>query len=342
MSARILIACGQQSNFKNSLSLHRAGNFGSAFVEVFVGCSDTDENSAELVTLLPQSALMSVPDCKAGRNKTRTARYTKERLSATAMAQKWNRLKVVCRQPFNLTEQFGLSHIVVFSQAMAAANESSPPAPNGPLISPKHSAVIPLSPTSNVPMPALSPHTPTNKVSTPLPHAPSNSGHSSLPLEVQSRSKPHDDSSATRKCSVGKDEACTVTTPKSSRRAARDSSPLSEFTGVEAQSRLLHNALKGIPHNDRFETETNPILLRIMAERDKYRTSPPVSHSKTPERRKLLDKELPAVDPKNNFVASYQTSSDATVLRGALARMAAHGEIFCGTDVYIVCGLSGC
>ena len=137
--------------------------------------------------------------------------------------------------------------------------------------------------------------------------------------------KLHDNNSATPKRPIGRD-AHSVTTPKLPQRAVRSNSPLTEFTGVELQSRLLHNALRGIPHNDRVEKETNPILLRIMAEREKYRAPHPAPRRQTPEKIKLLDKQLPTSDLKTDFALSYQKTNDSSALKSAMARMAAHGE----------------
>lgn len=289
------------------------GNFGSAFVEILVGCSDAEGDCVEFVTLLPQSALMSVSDCKAGRNKSKTVRYTKQRLSATAVTQKWNRVKVVCRQPFNLTEQFGLAYIGIFSQPVATSEPSESPSSDSSVVSPKSTALGLFSSTGNSSPALQSALTPKHPVTILSPHDLNNSAaHSIEPSK----------SPATPRRPVGGDP--NRTTVKSSRRTVRDGSPLSEFTGVESQSRLLHNALRGIPHNDHFEKETNPILLRIMAEREKYRPSPAAPRPQPPSRRKLLDRDLPVVEPKNDFALSYQTKNDAVDLQRALAKMAAH------------------
>lgn len=292
-----------------------------------MGCSDTEGNCTDVVTLLPQSAMMSAKDSKAGRNKSRTARFTKERLSATAAVQKWNRVRVVCRQPFNLTDQFGLSHIVIFSQAVASNELSIQSAPNTPSISSRSLAFGSPSSPASTSSAVLSPSTPNHSAPILTPHDLNNSAHSSQSLKVHSKSEPHGQNPVTPKRPVARSQTSSPSTVKTSRRAVRDGSPLSEFTGVEAQSRLLHNALRGIPHND-LEKETNPILLRIMAEREKYRTPPPVPRPRTPERRKVLDKELPKSQLKTDFALSYQTTSDSAELRRALARMAAHGEGF--------------
>jgi len=75
------------------------------------------------MTLLPQFTLMTVPDSRRGRNKTRSITYGRDKLSSAAMTKRWNRVKLRCRQPFNLTDQFGLQFVAISSDI---ADFSSP------------------------------------------------------------------------------------------------------------------------------------------------------------------------------------------------------------------------
>ena len=113
-----------------------------------------------------------------------------------------------------------------------------------------------------------------------------------------------------------------------------------EFSGLEKQSRLFRNCLKGKPstNNDRLsEKEPNPILERIITEREKYSES---STTGSYQRRKLLKRELPKAGVSVDFTAGYKESSSkakkkaGSELSGAWRRMACHGKRKCyaGTD----------
>ena len=298
---------------------HLIGNAGSAFVGIEVGCTDTEGKCTNFVTLLPQSTLMSVPDSRAGKNKSRTARFMNEKLSSVAAFQKWNRVRVVCSQPFNVTEQFGLSQIMVFSQVVKS-DESLPPAPDTPSTSSKSLALDSPSSSASTSLAIPSPSTPNQRTSVLSPL-----NMSAHPLKVLNKSELQDHHPVTPK---HRGQASSADTVGSSRRAVREGSPLNEFTGLEAQSsRLYHNAVRESPHNN-LEKETNPILLRLMAEREKYRKLPPVPRPKTPERRKLLDYDLPKCTRKTDFILSYLNPSGCAEFSRAMARMAAHGEGF--------------
>lgn len=84
-----------------------------------------------------------------------------------------------------------------------------------------------------------------------------------------------------------------------------------EFAGLEDQSRLLKNTLKG----DKELLDANPILSRIAEERNKEEISSGYV------RRKLLHKELNCVENKGiDFVSSYDEKS-ADRERSRMARL---------------------
>ena len=85
------------------------GNFGSAFVEVSV--SNSDGSPDDYTTLLPSSMLMSIVDSRSGRGKTTTLKCGREKLSRTAMDNKWSLVKIQTCQKYNITEQFGLQFV---------------------------------------------------------------------------------------------------------------------------------------------------------------------------------------------------------------------------------------
>ena len=105
-----------------------------------------------------------------------------------------------------------------------------------------------------------------------------------------------------------------------------------EFSGVEKQSRLFRNCMKGKPStNDDHSSdkEANPILERIMKEREKYRQQSPSSDAATGlyTRKKLLKKDLPKADVSVDFMAGYrENKKKASELSSAWSRMASHGE----------------
>ena len=120
----------------DKLLLLSPGNFGSAFVEVLVGDSGSSD-SEEYITLLPQSTLMTVPDSRRGKNKTRSVTYGREKLSSAAATKKWNRVKIKCRQPYNLSDQFGLQFVAFFSDTSDSSSNTLLTSPHTPrLLSP--------------------------------------------------------------------------------------------------------------------------------------------------------------------------------------------------------------
>ncbi|RUS76889.1 hypothetical protein EGW08_015358 [Elysia chlorotica] len=86
------------------------GNEGSAFVEVLVGKSAaTDDKDFEV--LLVASTFMSPLDSRNGTNRTSVRMFGPEKLNKTTADKKWDRVKIVCTQPFAKTSQYGLSFI---------------------------------------------------------------------------------------------------------------------------------------------------------------------------------------------------------------------------------------
>uniref|UniRef100_A0A2Z5TS20 Putative DNA repair protein XRCC1 n=1 Tax=Reticulitermes speratus TaxID=60591 RepID=A0A2Z5TS20_9NEOP len=87
------------------------GNSGSAFVSLLVsrtGCS-------EFKDLLPCSALMTMQESKTGQSKNCVKIYNKDDFLEETKGARWDQIRVVVTQPFNLQMQFGLSFLRVFS-----------------------------------------------------------------------------------------------------------------------------------------------------------------------------------------------------------------------------------
>ena len=168
----------------------------------------------------PQSTLMTVPDSRRGRNKTRSMTYGRDKLSSAAMTKKWNRVKLRCRQPFNLTDQFGLQFVAISSDI---ADSSSPV-----LLTP------PLTPR------LLSPSTPT------LPTSTSTTPESENVIARHGKRFPTLPNIKSPAVSSDKNDQVKVSTPK---RPLREHSNICEedfeFSGVEKQSRRFRHALRG-------------------------------------------------------------------------------------------------
>ncbi|XP_076066618.1 DNA repair protein XRCC1-like [Oratosquilla oratoria] len=85
------------------------GNEGSAFVEVLV----SREGLTNFEVLLVASSFMSPQEARNASNLSRVRMFGSEKLNKNVTSQKWDRIKVVCTQPFNKNIQFGLSFITV-------------------------------------------------------------------------------------------------------------------------------------------------------------------------------------------------------------------------------------
>ena len=301
-------ALKQSLSHTHTLSL---GNFGTAFLEVLVGNSDTPD---EFITLLPSSMLMTIPDSKAGRSRTKSKLFTsKDKLSSAAVGKKWNRVKVRCVQKHG-TEQFGLQYITFsndvghpHTSAIAGTPSHSHLLTPPPLTSPRHTPATPKSEQfqrSRIPV--------LQKTFTPA------GVKSHVPLKTPKR--PLNERSNREKGAMEEEDF--------------------EFSGVEKQSRLFRNCMKGKPSTNgdcSSDKESNPILERIMNEREKYK-SPTDGGLYT--RKKLLKKELPKADVSVDFMAGYRENGGgkkkASELSGAWSRMASHGENLNKVGAYVM------
>lgn len=90
------------------------GNNGSALVEVLVGRSSWSSDEQYQV-LLVASSFMSPAESKSFTNINKFRTFGPDKLSKPVAAQKWDRIKLVCTQPFNKNEQYGLSFINLHS-----------------------------------------------------------------------------------------------------------------------------------------------------------------------------------------------------------------------------------
>ena len=284
-SAEVLIELAKKSRI-TSLEIC---NFGSAFVEVLVSCGGADE-----CTLLPSMMLMTVMDSRAGRSRTKTLTVGRERLSHAAMEEKWSHVRIVCRQPYSQPDvQFGLQYILLYSDSRTST----------PLL-PSHTP----SPHTTL-TPSHSPAVKSPLVTTPL----------KLPPRKQRTS-----SSTPARTPKGTTEQNISRGRRRQRRRSSEPEDF-EFHGLERQSRLFTNAVRG--KGESPSKAGNSVLERIMQDPEKFSLPPPAPPY---QRQRLLTKELPKADTHTDFTASYKAnSSKNTEMSGACRRMSAHGNGSC-------------
>ncbi|XP_063798550.1 DNA repair protein XRCC1 [Pseudophryne corroboree] len=86
------------------------GNEGSAFVEVLAGHS-TSVSEQEYEVILGTSSFMSPSESKSGSNLNRLRMFGPDKLVKAAAEKKWDRVKIVCTQPYTKNLAYGLSFI---------------------------------------------------------------------------------------------------------------------------------------------------------------------------------------------------------------------------------------
>ncbi|XP_059156974.1 DNA repair protein XRCC1-like [Physella acuta] len=90
------------------------GNEGSAFVEVLVGQA-TAASDRDFQVLLVASSFMSPLESRNSTNRNAVRMFGPDKLNKETSGQKWDRVKIVCSQPFSKTCQYGLSFIKLHS-----------------------------------------------------------------------------------------------------------------------------------------------------------------------------------------------------------------------------------
>ncbi|XP_062434595.1 protein XNDC1N isoform X2 [Rhea pennata] len=128
----------QSRQLKAELQLERAsaigyidvGNCGCAFLQIDVGRSSWPL-SQPYVTLLPSVTLMTPADSKLDRNRCGVRMFKEADFLALAVGQKWDRLRLICSQPFSKHGQFGLSFIRVRTPLEADRGQPPPPSQQG-------------------------------------------------------------------------------------------------------------------------------------------------------------------------------------------------------------------
>lgn len=89
------------------------GNENTAIIEILVGNANTLEK--EYQVLLPTTELQTVQDVRAGKNKNAVHFFTSKDFNRDVAQHQWERLKVVCSQPYDSHIRYGLSCFVIKS-----------------------------------------------------------------------------------------------------------------------------------------------------------------------------------------------------------------------------------
>lgn len=89
------------------------GNDGSAFVEVLVGSSAWGAAAGEqdYEVLLVTSSFMSPSESRSGSNPNRVRIFGPDKLVRAAAEKRWDRVKIVCSQPYSKDSPYGLSFV---------------------------------------------------------------------------------------------------------------------------------------------------------------------------------------------------------------------------------------
>ncbi|XP_017346629.1 DNA repair protein XRCC1 isoform X1 [Ictalurus punctatus] len=101
------------------------GNEGSAFIEVLVGHS-TSVKDQDFEVLLVTSSFMSPSESRGNSNLNRVRFFGPQQLVKSTSQEKWDRVKIVCTQPYNKNIAYGVAFIKFHS----------PPDNNTPAVTP--------------------------------------------------------------------------------------------------------------------------------------------------------------------------------------------------------------
>ncbi|XP_063385328.1 DNA repair protein XRCC1 [Cydia fagiglandana] len=108
------------------ISTVHIGAYHAALVEVLVGRSETPNDQFEV--LVPSSVFLSPMDSRRGSGVERVRSFSAEQL-APAKAQKWDRVRVVCSQPYNKHCKYGLSFVHIFESDKSESGKPPSPQP---------------------------------------------------------------------------------------------------------------------------------------------------------------------------------------------------------------------
>ncbi|XP_034553833.1 DNA repair protein XRCC1 [Notolabrus celidotus] len=87
------------------------GNEGSAFIEVLVGNSSASVRDQDYEVLLVTSSFMSPTESRNGTNLNRVRFFGPAQLQKSSAQEKWDRVKIVCSQPYSKNISYGLAFV---------------------------------------------------------------------------------------------------------------------------------------------------------------------------------------------------------------------------------------
>ncbi|XP_047664750.1 DNA repair protein XRCC1 isoform X2 [Tachysurus fulvidraco] len=102
------------------------GNEGSAFIEVLVGHS-TSIKDQDFEVLLVTSSFMSPSESRGNLNLNRVRFFSPQQLVKSTSQEKWDRVKIVCTQPYNKSIAYGVAFIKFHSPPDNDSPASTPP-----------------------------------------------------------------------------------------------------------------------------------------------------------------------------------------------------------------------
>ncbi|XP_037873099.1 DNA repair protein XRCC1 isoform X2 [Bombyx mori] len=128
------LCCKGESSCSVVLQLAKAVQISSVYlgvhhaatVEVLVGRSEKPDEPFEV--LVPSSVMLSPSESRRAEGVQRVRAWRGDQLAAAARGRRWDRLRVVCAQPYNRHCQFGLSFLHIDEPG-----DGPPPAPPRPL-----------------------------------------------------------------------------------------------------------------------------------------------------------------------------------------------------------------
>ncbi|KAJ0066607.1 hypothetical protein NL108_015645, partial [Boleophthalmus pectinirostris] len=103
------------------------GNEGSAFIEVLVGNSSASRDQ-DYEVLLVTSSFMSPTESRNGTNLNRVRFFGPAQLQKSTAQEKWDRVKIVCTQPYSKNIAYGLAFVKFHSPP----DKNDPPATTPP------------------------------------------------------------------------------------------------------------------------------------------------------------------------------------------------------------------
>ncbi|KAF3839453.1 hypothetical protein F7725_018170 [Dissostichus mawsoni] len=119
-----VVSCSTEDTLEKEEQVHSIdiGNEGSAFIEVLVGNSSAVRDQ-DYEVLLVTSSFMSPTESRNGTNMNRVRFFGPQQLQKSATQEKWDRVKIVCSQPYSKNIAYGLAFVKFHS----------PPDKNDPL-----------------------------------------------------------------------------------------------------------------------------------------------------------------------------------------------------------------